>query len=91
VNRRAGGYGVAMNETENEPTPGRQEQSEAERDLAEHERPDKGLIGDQDLPEDLQPVDDNPLAKDPGEEDGADDAEPKVEGIPDMGGPGAPA
>ncbi|HSJ19999.1 MAG TPA: hypothetical protein VK964_05455 [Nocardioidaceae bacterium] len=80
-----------MNETENEPTRGRQEQTEAERDLAEHERPDRGLVGDKDLPEDLQPIDDNPLAKNPGEEDADDHEDPKTEGLPDMGAPGAPA
>ena len=30
----------------------------------ENETPDVGLIADEDLPEDLQPTDDNPLAKD---------------------------
>jgi hypothetical protein len=50
-----------------------------------------GLIPDEDLPEDLQPTDDNPLAKDPDDEDGTEDAGPggKVEGMPDMGQPGA--
>lgn len=33
----------------------------------EHETPEVGLIRDEDLPEDLQPTDDNPLAKDPPE------------------------
>jgi hypothetical protein len=50
-----------------------------------------GLIRDEDLPEDLQPTDDNPLAQDP-DESGADDDEAaeskKVEGMPDMGDPG---
>jgi hypothetical protein len=91
VDRPVSGYGVSMSETENEPTRGRQEQTDAERDLAEHERPDRGLVGDKDLPEDLQPIDDNPLAKNPGEEDTDDDEEPKDEGLPDMGAPGAPA
>ncbi len=45
-------------------------------------------IRDEDLPEDLQPTDDNPLAQNP--EDQQDDDEPaKVEGMPDMGDPGA--
>jgi hypothetical protein len=44
-------------------------ESDAERDLAEHERPEKGLISDEELPEDLRPSDDNPLAKDPEEQD----------------------
>jgi hypothetical protein len=91
VNRLARGYGVAMSETDNESTQGRQQQSDAERDLAEHERPEQGLVGDEELPEDLQPTDDNPLAKNPGAGDDGDDGEPKVEGMPDMGGPGAPA
>ena len=77
-----------MTDSENRP-------SDAERDLAEHERPDVGLIGDEDLPEDLRPTDDNPLAKDPdddGDDDGANDAAAdKAAGMPDMGDPGAPA
>ncbi|MGZ5418412.1 MAG: hypothetical protein ACXWDI_14665 [Nocardioides sp.] len=50
-----------------------------------------GLIPDEDLPEDLQPTDDNPLAQDPSDAaDGAEGAEPKqVEGMPDMGDSGA--
>jgi hypothetical protein len=45
-------------------------------------------IRDEDLPEDLQPTDDNPLAQNP--EDQKDDDEPtKVEGMPDLGDPGA--
>jgi hypothetical protein len=50
-----------------------------------------GLISDEDLPEDLQPTDDNPLAQDPSEsEDGDAGAESKkVEGMPDMGDPGS--
>ena len=61
-------------------------------DLAEHEKPEVGLIADEDLPEDLQPTEDNPLAQDPGEDDKpSSHDEPKVEGMPDMGSPGAPA
>jgi hypothetical protein len=62
-----------------------------------NETPDVGLVLDEELPEDLRPTDDNPLAKDPGEEtDATEDAGPggtpdKVEGMPDMGDPGAPA
>lgn len=52
--------------TENQNEPGRGPSHE-ERDLAEHERPDVGLVGDEDLPEDLRPGNDNPLAKDPGD------------------------
>lgn len=80
-----------MSENDTEPTP--EERPDGNRDLAEHERPDVGLIADEDLPEDLQPTDDNPLAQDPGEESkDKDDSEPgKVEGMPDMGNPGAPA
>jgi hypothetical protein len=45
-------------------------------------------IRDEDLPEDLRPTDDNPLAQNP--EDQKDDDEPaKVEGMPDVGDPGA--
>lgn len=73
-------------------------QKDAERDLAEHERPqgtkpEIGLVSDEQLPEDVRPTEDNPLAKNPGDED--DDSEtgmsgPKVEGMPDAGSPGAP-
>jgi hypothetical protein len=58
------------------------------------EPPDTGLISDEQLPEDLQPGK-NPLARDPGDEpdEGEESAggsgEPKVEGMPDMGQPGA--
>lgn len=53
--------------------------------------PDVGLVADEDLPEDLQPTDDNPLAQDPDvreakEKEGK--GPPKVEGMPDMGGTG---
>ena len=91
MERLVNGYDASMSETDNEPTPGRQEPSDAERDLAEHERPDRGLVGDKELPEDLQPTEENPLAQDPGEGDAGEDEEPKAEGLPDMGGPGAPA
>jgi hypothetical protein len=58
-----------------------------------HEPPEKGLISDEELPEDLQPTDDNPLAKDPGDEDDSAGRKPedvRVEGMPDLGSPGAP-
>ena len=56
------------------------------------ETPEVGLIPDEELPEDLQPTDDNPLAQDPSEaedDDGGDSpsGERKVEGMPDMGEP----
>ena len=80
-----------MSENDTEPTP--EEKPDGNRDLAEHERPEVGLIADEDLPEDLRPTDDNPLAKNPGEEseDEGDAASRKVEGMPDIGDPGAPA
>ena len=64
-----------------------------------NETPEVGLIPDEDLPEDLQP-EENPLARDPDEDgDDAGDGSPaggsggsgqgKVEGMPDMGEPGA--
>lgn len=65
----------------------------------ENERPETGLISDEQLPADVRPTEDNPLAqdpKDPAEEtDATTDAGPggspdRVEGMPDMG-PGAPA
>lgn len=57
-----------MTENQHEPRPG-QQPSDAERDLAEHERPERGLIADEDLPDDVRPGDDNPLAKDPDEDE----------------------
>jgi hypothetical protein len=64
--------------------------------MSETESEQPGAVTDDQLPEDLQPTDDNPLAKDPGEddEDGAGDTaagSPKVEGMPDLGNPGPPA
>ncbi len=54
----------------------------------ERETPDVGLIADEELPEDLQPSEDNPLAQDPDEQPEDDSAgSPKVEGMPDMGDP----
>ena len=55
------------------------------------ETPDVGLIADEQLPEDLQP-EKNPLAADPDDaSDGPGDAssEPQVDGMPDLGQPGA--
>jgi hypothetical protein len=53
------------------------------------EKPEVGLIPDEDLPEDLQP-DKNPLAADPEDESagGSGSDEPRVDGLPDMGQPG---
>jgi hypothetical protein len=49
-----------------------------------------GLIPDEDLPEDLRPSDENPLAQDPDDSGDDEDAAPgKVEGMPDMGDPGS--
>ena len=53
--------------------------------------PEVGLIADEDLPEDLQPTDDNPLAQDPEQraaKEKENDDPPKVDGMPDMGDPG---
>ena len=61
------------------------------QDDAPTETPDVGLIADEQLPEDLQPKK-NPLAADPDDEsDGPGDSgsEPQVDGMPDMGQPGA--
>jgi hypothetical protein len=59
----------------------------------ERETPEVGLVPDEELPEDLQPKE-NPLARDPGDDsdDGSGEGgsgETKVEGMPDMGEPGA--
>ena len=84
------GYDGRM--TENQKQPG-DDPLAGNKDLAEHERPDVGLVGDEDLPEDLRPTDDNPLAQDPDDGGDADRGESarKVEGMPDMGDPGTPA
>ena len=76
------GYDVPMSESSNEQTG---------QDDAPTETPDVGLIADEQLPEDLQPKK-NPLAADPDDEsDGPGDSgsEPQVDGMPDMGQPGA--
>jgi hypothetical protein len=93
VEQRCRGTTSSMTDRPSTPDPAQGGPEDAQRDLAEHERPEVGLIADEDLPEDLQPTDDNPLAKDPGEDedDSRETSEPKVEGMPDMGGPGAPA
>ncbi|MGZ4745245.1 MAG: hypothetical protein ACXVYS_18720 [Oryzihumus sp.] len=52
--------------------------------MSENSNEEPGLIKDEDLPEDLQPTDDNPLAKDPD-----DDADPGLK--PDTGAQGLPA
>ncbi|QNN54485.1 hypothetical protein [Nocardioides mesophilus] len=59
-----------------------------------HEAPEVGLIADEDLPADLQPTDDNPLAQDPDQADSASEGGPgsgeetQVEGMPDLQQPG---
>ena len=61
------------------------------QDDAPAETPDVGLIADEQLPEDLQPKK-NPLAADPDDESdspGDSSAEPQVDGMPDLGQPGA--
>ncbi|MGI8899617.1 MAG: hypothetical protein ACR2HA_01575 [Nocardioides sp.] len=62
--------------------------SEKSNEHEPHETPEVGLIADDDLPEDLQPKDDNPLAQQPEDQDDTDSEEPKVEGMPDVGQPG---
>jgi hypothetical protein len=64
---------------------------------SENGTPETGLVSDEQLPEDLQP-DKNPLARDPDDPDHPDQDDgssgasgPKVEGMPDMGEPGAGA
>ena len=64
------------------------------QDSSERETPEVGLIADDELPEDLRPSDDNPLAQDPAEttadndHDAKSSGEQKVEGMPDMDDPG---
>jgi hypothetical protein len=55
-----------MSETSNEPT----------NPDDERETPDVGLIADEELPEDLQPTEDNPLAQDPPEDQAPDSQDP---------------
>ncbi len=55
------------------------------------ETPEVGLVDDDDLPEDLRPSEDNPLAQTPEQREEAErekESTPKVEGMPDMGEPG---
>jgi len=59
------------------------------------EAPETGLVADEQLPDDLNP-DKNPLARNPDEESGDDSSDPdgagdtpQVDGMPDMGQPGA--
>lgn len=81
------GYDGPMSEPTNEPT-------DSDRDSAGTETPDVGLISDEQLPDDLQP-EKNPLARAPGEEPDSEgeseDPSAEVEGMPDMGQPGAGA
>ena len=58
-----------MSDSQNRPDPEHGGLDDTNRDLAEHERPEVGLVPDEDLPEDLRPTDDNPLAQDPGDEE----------------------
>ncbi len=77
-----GGYDVPMSESSNERTG---------QDDGTTETPEVGLIADEQLPEDLQP-EKNPLAADPDDEpDDGGSEEPQVDGLPDMGQPGAQA
>jgi hypothetical protein len=68
--------------------------SESSNERPDREEPEVGLVADEDLPEDLQPTDDNPLAQDPEDREKAEaekaDNSPKVEGMPDMKEPGTP-
>lgn len=88
------GYDGGMSEPENERNPDQQGEADARRDLAEHEQPETGLISDEELPQDLRPTDDNPLAKDP--DDSEESSGPRLtpdkpETVGDPGNPGAPA
>ena len=65
-----------MSESEHKPHPDPQGGTDARPDLAEHERPETGLISDEELPEDLRPTDDNPLAKNPQDEDALEKSRP---------------
>ena len=93
INGRRRGYDGRMSESSNESTGSSNQSSESGE---ERETPDVGLVPDEELPEDLQPKE-NPLARDPDDDtEGAEgdgpaggSGEGKVEGMPDMGEPGA--
>jgi hypothetical protein len=60
--------------------------------MSEHtEEPDQSIhaVDDEDLPEDLQPTDDNPLAKPLSDDPDEGGIDATGEGMPDMGEPGA--
>ena len=57
-----------MSETSNESTgPDDAGSTGSTGESDDRETPEVGLIADEELPEDLQPTDDNPLAQDPAE------------------------
>ena len=88
INDRGRGYDGRMSESSNESGGSSNEQTGS---AEEHETPEVGLVPDEELPEDLQPKE-NPLAADPDDaSDGPGDAssEPQVDGMPDLGQPGA--
>ncbi len=58
-----------MSETSNETTGSTGQAG----DKDDRETPEVGLIADEELPEDLQPTDDNPLAQDPPDDQTASD------------------
>jgi hypothetical protein len=79
-----------MSESSNEQT-GHDSPADNTADSTAAETPEVGLIADEQLPEDLQP-EKNPLAADPDDEpDDGGSQEPQVDGLPDMGQPGAQA
>ena len=65
------------------------ENDESGADSGSSREPGEIGIRDEDLPEDLQPTDDNPLAQSPDQQDDESDQDPsaKVEGMPDAGNP----
>ena len=65
------------------------ENDESGADSGSAREPGEIGIRDEDLPEDLQPTDDNPLAQNPEDQKDDEDADPsqKVEGMPDVGNP----
>ncbi len=73
-----------------EPTDQSNDSGESGADADREREPGEIGIRDEDLPEDLQPTDDNPLAQNPDDQQDDEDADPSktVEGIPDLGNPG---
>ncbi len=76
------GYDPSMSESTHE-------NDESGADSGSAREPGEIGIRDEDLPEDLQPTDDNPLAQNPDDQQDDEDVDPsaKVDTMPDLGDP----